>query len=164
MCGVATAVAIALALPGPVGAGTDEEAANEVAAEAGENHIEVEADGAVDEAGEPTYIVQDGRVDPDTFMGYTVYTGTCMPCHGPDGLGSSFAPSLIRAAERRTFEQFKETVRDGRAVLPGQVMPAFQDDRRVMDNVDNIWRYLKARADGEIGRGRPQPIEGGGSN
>jgi mono/diheme cytochrome c family protein len=46
-------------------------------------------------------------------MGWEVYTGTCMACHGPDGLGSSFAPSLVRAAERRTFEQFAQTDRRG---------------------------------------------------
>jgi mono/diheme cytochrome c family protein len=159
LCGAAAAVAIALVVPAQVGATSQAEATNEAELEAVNGDNGTEADNALDEAGEPTYTVIDGRADPATIMGYTVYTGTCMPCHGPDGLGSSFAPSLIRAAERRTFEQFEETVRDGRSVLPGQVMPAFADDQRVMDNVDNIWRYLKARADGELGRGRPQPIE-----
>jgi mono/diheme cytochrome c family protein len=92
-------------------------------------------------------------------QGYLVYTARCMPCHGPDGLGSSFAPSLVRAAERRTFAQFEETVRNGRSLLPGQVMPPFGGDEQVMAHVDDIWRYLKARADGALGRGRPEVLE-----
>lgn len=112
-----------------------------------------------EELEEPSYRVVDGAADVDTVQGYITYTAQCMPCHGPDGLGSSFAPSLLRAAERRTFAEFHETVRDGRSVMPGQVMPSFGDAPQVMDNVDNIWRYLTARAEGALGRGRPVPLE-----
>jgi mono/diheme cytochrome c family protein len=94
-------------------------------------------------------------------MGYTVYTASCMACHGPDGVGSSFAPSLLRAAERRTFDDFTESIRDGRAIQPTMIMPPFGDDERVMNHVDDLWRYLKARADGALGRGRPRLIEEG---
>lgn len=118
---------------------------------------------ANDETGEDEskfdYTVVDGRVDEGVAMGYQVYTGSCMPCHGPDGLGSAFAPSLLRAAERRTFEDFAQTIAEGRDVLPGQVMPSFADDVRVMSHVQDIWNYLGARAEGELGRGRPQPLE-----
>ena len=110
---------------------------------------------------EPTYHVVDGKADPDTVQGYLIYTARCMPCHGPDGLGSSFAPSLVRAAQRRTFAEFEETVRNGRSLLPGRVMPPFGDDEQVMAHLDDIWRYLKARADGVLGRGRPQVLEVG---
>lgn len=105
------------------------------------------------------YTVIDGRVDESTLMGFTVYTGSCMPCHGPDGLGSSFAPSLVRAAERRTFDDFARSIIMGRDFLPGQVMPSFADDFRVMSHVQDIWNYLGARAEGGLGRGRPQLIE-----
>ena len=115
-----------------------------------------------DEMEEPTYEVVDGAADPDTVQGYITYTAQCMPCHGPDGLGSSFAPSLVRAAARRTFAEFHDTVRDGRSVMPGQVMPSFGDAPHIMDNVDNIWRYLTARAEGALDRGRPPVLEGAG--
>jgi mono/diheme cytochrome c family protein len=104
------------------------------------------------------YTVEDGRVDPGVMMGWEVYTGTCMACHGPDGLGSSFAPSLVRAAERRTFEEFAQTIAEGRDILPGQVMPSFAGDMRVMSHIGDIWNYLGARAEGALGRGRPQPL------
>jgi mono/diheme cytochrome c family protein len=105
------------------------------------------------------YTVVDGRVDESTHMGFSVYTGTCAACHGPDGLGSAVAPSLIRAAERRTFEQFAQVVAEGRSIMPGMVMPSFAQDMRVMTHVQDIWNYLGARAEGGLGRGRPQLIE-----
>ena len=36
------------------------------------------------------------------------------------------------------------------------VMPAFGEAVDVMENIDDIYSYLKARADGAVGRGRPE--------
>lgn len=105
------------------------------------------------------YRVIDGNVDEGTFQGYETYSRSCMACHGADGLGSSFAPSLLRAAERRTWEEFSRTVAEGQEIQPGQVMPSFADDPYVMQNLADVYSYLKARADGELGRGRPGIIE-----
>jgi mono/diheme cytochrome c family protein len=105
------------------------------------------------------YVVEDGKVDPQTYEGYMVYTRACMACHGPDGLGSSFAPNLIRAAERRGWAEFAGTVAAGREVQPGQVMPSFADDPYVMRNIPHIYSYMLARGEGGLGRGRPQIIE-----
>jgi mono/diheme cytochrome c family protein len=106
-----------------------------------------------------TYTVENGKVDESTMTGFTVYTGSCMACHGPDGMGSSFAPSLIRAAERRTFAQFAQTIAEGRSLQPGMVMPSFAEDMRVMSHLEDIWNYLGARYEGGLGRGRPQLLE-----
>lgn len=106
-----------------------------------------------------SYEVVDGKVDDATFRGYQVYTRACMACHGPDGVGSSFAPSLVRMAERRTFAEFAGTVAAGQEVQPGQVMPSFADDPYVMQHVGHIYSYLKARGEGGLGRGRPRVIE-----
>lgn len=106
------------------------------------------------------YTVEDGRyADESTVMGFEVYTGTCAACHGPDGLGSSFAPSLIRMAERRTFADFAQTVAEGQSIQPGMVMPSFADDMRVMTHLEDIWNYLGARLEGGLERGRPRPLE-----
>jgi hypothetical protein len=43
-------------------------------------------------------------------------------------------------------------------------MPPFGDNETVMAHVDDIWRYLNARADGALGRGRPQVLEMGAGN
>ncbi|MFV8836609.1 cytochrome c [Aquisalimonas sp.] len=115
------------------------------------------ADSGVHEPG--VYTVEDGKVDELTFRGYEAYARSCAACHGPDGVGSSFAPSLVRAAERRGYDEFSRTVAEGMEVQPGQVMPSFADDPYVMEHLGHIYSYLKARADGEVGRGRPQVIE-----
>lgn len=116
--------------------------------------------GEVEEDSKFNYVVdEEGRVDESIMMGFNVYTGSCMACHGPDGLGSSFAPSLLRAAERRTFEVFAQTIAEGRSLQPGMVMPSFGGDIRVMSHLEDLWNYLGARQQGDVGRGRPRPIE-----
>ncbi|MGR2740010.1 c-type cytochrome [Billgrantia sp. Q4P2] len=109
--------------------------------------------------GPGAFVVEEGKVDPDTYQGYIAYTRSCMACHGPDGLGSSFAPNLIRAVERRGWENFAGTIASGREVQPGQVMPSFADDPYVMGNIPKIFSYMRARGEGGLGRGRPQIIE-----
>ncbi len=48
-----------------------------------------------DEEGNPTYkVAEDRMVDWFTYNGYRRYHSTCHRCHGPDGMGSSFAPAL----------------------------------------------------------------------
>ena len=116
--------------------------------------------GETDEESKFNYTVdEEGRVDESIMMGFNVYTGSCMACHGPDGLGSSFAPSLLRAAERRTFEVFAQTIAGGRSLQPGMVMPSFGGDIRVMSHLEDLWNYLGARQQGDVGRGRPRPME-----
>lgn len=105
------------------------------------------------------YVVEDGHVDASTMMGWEVYTGTCMACHGPDGVGSSFAPSLIRVVDRRSFEDFAITIAEGLSIRPGMVMPSFAEDARVMSHVVDIWNYLGARLEGGLPRGRPRLLE-----
>lgn len=109
--------------------------------------------------GPGSYIVIDGKVDQGTYDGYIAYTRACMACHGPDGLGSTFAPSLVQVAERRNFGEFANTIASGLEIQPGRVMPSFIDDEYVLSNVENIYSYMKARGAGDLGRGRPKVIE-----
>ena len=41
------------------------------------------------------------------------------------------------------------------------VMPAFGNNPNVTENLDDIYSYLKARADGVLGRGRPERLPKG---
>lgn len=119
-----------------------------------------DAEAPVDAEGIPTYEVkEDGKVDRGTYNGFRRYHSSCHVCHGPDGLGSTFAPALADSLKRLDYLQFQEVVVNGRATsgATGQrVMPAFGTDPNVMLHLDDIYRYLKARADGKIGRGRPE--------
>jgi methanol metabolism-related c-type cytochrome len=107
------------------------------------------------------YTVVDGKVDFGTYDGYRRYEAYCLRCHGPDGAGSSYAPALAESLKSLSYEQFLETVVYGRKNVSASqqsVMPAFGEAIDVMENIDDIYSYLKARADGVIGRGRPERL------
>ncbi len=107
------------------------------------------------------YTVQNGKVDKKTYNGWRRYTESCMRCHGPDGAGSSYAPDLVDSAKHMTQDDFNEIVVNGRTNVSAssdKVMPPFGTVEDVMDYLDDIWAYLKARADGVLGRGRPPRI------
>jgi mono/diheme cytochrome c family protein len=107
------------------------------------------------------YTVENGRVDPNTFRGYLYYGENCLRCHGPDGAGSSYAPSLVDSLKTMSKRQFQEVVITGRknvSQAAANVMPAFGTVPDVVLHLDNIYGYLKARSDGAIGRGRPKRI------
>ena len=48
-----------------------------------------------DQDSEKPYKIENGKVDKQTYNGWRRYTESCMRCHGPDGAGSSYAPSLV---------------------------------------------------------------------
>jgi methanol metabolism-related c-type cytochrome len=106
---------------------------------------------------EKPYTVVDGKVDQATYNGWRRYHASCHTCHGPDGMGSSYAPSLVDAP--MPYEDFTEVVINGREnVTTSQqsVMPAFGNVADVAMYIDDLYAYLQARADGALGRGRPQ--------
>jgi mono/diheme cytochrome c family protein len=116
------------------------------------------------ESNQPTekpYTVEDGKVDKKTFNGWRRYTESCLRCHGPDGAGSSFGPDLMDSVKHMTQDEFNEIVINGRTNVNAantSVMPPFGEVEDVVTYLDDIWAYLKARADGVLGRGRPQRI------
>lgn len=107
------------------------------------------------------YTVENGKVDKKTYNGWRRYTELCMRCHGPDGAGSSYAPDLVNSVKHLTQDQFNEIVVNGRTNVSAaseNVMPPFGTVEDVMNYLDDIWAYMKARADGVLGRGRPPRI------
>lgn len=113
-----------------------------------------------DAANDPTYkIDRDGRVDWYTYMGFVMYGANCLQCHGPDGLGSTYAPSLVDALKSMSTEQVMAIIAGGMSNVSASqdlVMPRFADDKNVMCYIEPIYVYLRARSDGALGRGRPQ--------
>jgi mono/diheme cytochrome c family protein len=88
------------------------------------------------------------------LKGYRRYNSACNHCHGPDGVGSTFAPSLIE--QPLPFARFEQIVRDG-SVTGTSVMRGFADDPNVSPYLRDIYAYLEARVTGAVGRGRPTP-------
>jgi len=109
------------------------------------------------------YTVKDGKkVDMATYKGYLYYGDLCMRCHGPDGLGSSYAPNLTDSLKSMTKEQVENTVINGRKnvnTANDRVMPSFGTNEDAVENLDNIYAYLKARSDGVLGRGHPEHLD-----
>jgi len=117
---------------------------------------------ATDASSDPAkpYTVKNGdEVDENTYKGYLYYGDQCMRCHGPDGAGSSYAPNLTESLKVLSKEQVENTIVNGRKdvnTASQKVMPAFGTNEDVVENLDNIYAYLKARADGALGRGHPR--------
>ena len=110
---------------------------------------------------DPVYVVKDGLVDQHTFNGYRRYGESCMRCHGPDGAGSSYAPALTESLKHMDYQAFAMTVINGRnnvTQASTNVMPAFGTTEDVVNYIDDIYGYLKARSDDKLPRGRPKRI------
>jgi methanol metabolism-related c-type cytochrome len=116
-----------------------------------------------DKDGNPTFKIQpDGTVDWATFSGFLRYHSECHVCHGPDGDGSSFAPALKDSLKRLSYGEFLSIVATGRqnvTTATENVMPSFGQNKNVVCYLDNIFVYLRARANDAIGRGRPAKHE-----
>ncbi|MEJ1160848.1 c-type cytochrome, methanol metabolism-related [Prosthecomicrobium sp. N25] len=125
--------------------------------------VKVEEGKYQDKDGNPTWNkTEDGTWDWYTFSGYRRYHAECHVCHGPDGEGSTYAPALRESLKTMTYDQFQETVVNGRVVHTSgkeSVMPAFGTNKNVMCYLDDIYVYLKARADGALPRTRPEKRE-----
>ncbi len=92
----------------------------------------------------------------EAYQGWKQYELNCSRCHGEFGVGSSFAPALIVSLKGDgtipTKEAFVQTVCAGR---PEKGMPSWCQLGLEMDKINNIYAYLKGRADGKIHIGRP---------
>ena len=116
-----------------------------------------------DKDGNPTYKVQqDGTVDWYTYSGYRRYHSECHVCHGPDGMGSSYAPALKDSLKTMSYGEFIATVASGRKnvnTAQENVMPAFGNNPNVTCYLDDIYVYLRARANDAVARVRPAKHE-----
>jgi methanol metabolism-related c-type cytochrome len=117
----------------------------------------------LDKDGNPTFnIAKDGTVDWYTSVGYVRYGANCLQCHGPDGLGSSYAPSLVDSLKSLSYGDFVSVVAGGKKDVNSAqqlVMPSFGTNPNVMCYMDAIYVYLRARSDGALGRQRPDKHE-----
>jgi methanol metabolism-related c-type cytochrome len=109
--------------------------------------------------GNPTHnIASDGTADWYTFSGFRRYHSECHVCHGPDGEGSTYAPSLVESLKTMSYPEFMLIVATGKEEIRTDKqakMPAMGDNRNVACYLEDLYVYLKARADGVLPRGRP---------
>ena len=131
------------------------------------------------------YRVVDGKVDESTFLGWRAFHSGCHACHGVDAVGTDVAPNLVERVKRLSAHDFtvkvltsyrlvfpsSEVSGDDRTALRSEfveevlrrergdlIMPAWQDNPKVHAHVLDLYAYLRARADGVLGRGKPERI------
>jgi methanol metabolism-related c-type cytochrome len=103
---------------------------------------------------------KDYKVDWATWQGFRRYHDACHVCHGPNALGSTFAPALAESLKTMDYETFYGTVVGGRIANRGgttYVMPAFGEDKNIMCYLDDIYTYIKARSLNSEGKGGMPP-------
>lgn len=132
------------------------------------------------------YKIVDGKVDSNTYLGWRIFHSNCSSCHGIDASGTGVAPDLTKRVAEMSRSKFLGTVlqryniviRESDAtsesasreaiveqILQGRggrvAMPVWDGDPNVAPNITDIYAYIKARADGALGTGRPRLAETG---
>lgn len=115
----------------------------------------------------PAYVVQcqdqaksatQCEVGKDTYIGWRTFHSACNHCHAQDAVGSTFAPNLVTGpAATLDYERFLGVVENGYTGQIG-VMPGFKENPNINQRIDSLYKYLKARADGQLPPGRPKRL------
>lgn len=101
------------------------------------------------------YTVSNGHeLDAETYKGFKLYRNWCARCHGTYGQGM-VGPNLADSLNVISKEEFFSVVEKGKSGTIGS-MPAWGANPKVMEGREQLYRYLKARADGAIGEVKPR--------
>ena len=104
----------------------------------------------------PYSVVDGNKVDPNTLEGWRTWRSmACDRCHGANQEGTT-GPPLIDSLKHMNKEEFKKATLEGR---PEMGMPNYNTTKLVIDNIDNLYAFLKGRSDGAISPGRLYPIQ-----
>jgi len=106
-------------------------------------------------ADDAPYTVTNGNeLDKDSYKGFKLYRNWCARCHGKYAQGM-VGPNLAESLSIISKEEFFNTVENGKSGTIGS-MPAWKANPKVMKGRDQLYAYLKARADGKIGEVKPK--------
>ena len=110
-----------------------------------------------DEVKTDLYTVVDGnKVDAQTLKGFKTWrTAACDRCHGANQEGL-VGPSLVESLKVLTKDEFVTTVTNGRLE---KGMQSFGNSPVVMENIQQLYAYLKGRSNGDIKTARVTGIE-----
>ena len=124
----------------------------------------------------PYYVIEDPNaegsekqaINKAAYYGYRIFHQNCHVCHGKAARGSSFAPNLLDSYNHvktgkksgngntydNTYDWFLDTVVNGykREMAGGtvNVMPGHGDVQDVMTNIDGLYGYIAAMAEGKL--------------
>ena len=108
------------------------------------------------QAQDKPYTVTDGyKVDAETMKGFRAWrAAACDRCHGANQEGL-VGPSLINSLKTLSKDDFILTVSKGRLE---KGMQSFGNSPAVMDNMNQLYAYLKGRSDGAITRAKVEEV------
>ena len=93
------------------------------------------------------------KIDLWLMRGYRAFS-QCQVCHGLGGAGSTIGPSLLdKLGGEIGRARFMDVVANGYQGQIG-VMPPWKENPNVMKYVDQLYAYLKARADRVLPAGK----------
>ena len=100
-------------------------------------------------ANDKPYQLVDGKISANAIEGWKTYNGGGA-CHGKGGIGA-VGPDLGKSVTTKLSKvDFVDIVTNGKS---GTMMRPHKTNKRVMDNMDNLYAYLLARGDGVLGPG-----------
>lgn len=101
-------------------------------------------------------VVNGSKVDAETLKGFRTWrTAACDRCHGANQEGL-VGPSLVESLKVLTKEEFVTVVTKGRLE---KGMQSFGNSPVVMENINQLYAYLKGRSAGDIKTARVTGIE-----
>jgi mono/diheme cytochrome c family protein len=102
------------------------------------------------------YKVVDGyKVDTETMKGFRAWrAAACDRCHGANQEGL-VGPSLLNSMKTLSQDEFIKTVTVGRLE---KGMQSFGNSPIVMENINQLYAYLKGRSDGAITRAKVEEM------
>ena len=112
-------------------------------------------------AGDPLYVVKDGKVDAATEKGFKVWRASaCERCHGNNQQGL-VGPSLIESLKVLSYDEFITVMIKGRNEKGMPAHPHLEkvDKKFGKKKVDLLYAYLKGRSDGKVPKGRVRTFE-----
>jgi mono/diheme cytochrome c family protein len=111
--------------------------------------------GAAQAQDKPYKVVDGYKVDAETMKGFRAWrSAACDRCHGANQEGL-VGPSLVNSLKTLSKEDFVTTVTKGRL---DKGMQSFGNSPVVMDNINQLYAYLKGRSDGEITRSKVEEM------
>ena len=111
--------------------------------------------GAAHAQDKPYTVVEGYKVDAETMKGFRAWrAAACDRCHGANQEGL-VGPSLVNSLKTLTKEEFIVTVTNGRLE---KGMQSFGNSPVVMDNMNQLYAYLKGRSDGAITRAKVEEM------
>jgi mono/diheme cytochrome c family protein len=100
-------------------------------------------------------VVEGFKVDAETMKGFRTWrAAACDRCHGANQEGL-VGPSLVTSLKTLSKEEFVKTVTNGRLE---KGMQSFGTSPQVMENMNQLYAYLKGRSDGAITRAKVEPM------